>query len=270
MGYADLHIHTTFSDGSLTPEAVVARAVQNGVTMLAVCDHNVTGGSLAVEPLARAAGLRFVRGVEIDALYAGRDVHMLAYGADFDDAALTALLRHERWALDHMSEVLLERMKPDYPALDFDDYLAFPHDPAAGGWKMLQYLMARGVTSAPHDGRLFYPRYGVTYEDAGFESIGEVARIVHAAGGALILAHPGEVFGRVADDAFMTLVEEAVHAGADGIECFYPTHPKEMTERLLAFARGHGLKITAGCDCHGVFGDTDIGQTQTDEGLIVL
>ncbi len=270
MGFADLHIHTTFSDGSYTPEEVVARALRNGVTAIAVCDHNLTAGSLATEPLARAAGLRFVRGVEIDALYTGRDIHLLAYNADFDDAAFVGLLRHERRALDRMSEVLLERMKPDYPALDVGEFLAFPHVPSQGGWKMLHYLKAKGVTGDVKDGARFYPRYGVTYADAGFEPIETVTRVAHDAGATLILAHPGEVFGHAPDEAFMALVEGAVRAGADGVECYYPTHSTEMTNKLLAFCRIRRLKITAGGDCHGVFGNTDIGETRTPERLVSL
>ena len=67
VGYADLHIHTTASDSSYSPAEVVARAVRNHVTLMAVCDHNVIAGSLAAEPLARDAGISFIRGVEIDA-----------------------------------------------------------------------------------------------------------------------------------------------------------------------------------------------------------
>ena len=107
VGYADLHIHTTASDSSYSPAEVVARAVRNHVTLMAVCDHNVIAGSLAAEPLAREAGISFVRGVEIDALYAGRDVHMLAYHPDFENKAFRELIAHARYALDHMSEVLL-------------------------------------------------------------------------------------------------------------------------------------------------------------------
>lgn len=64
--YADLHVHSIYSDGTYSPEEIVRQAVQNEVGLLAVCDHNVIEGSLKTEPLARAAGIRFVRGVEID------------------------------------------------------------------------------------------------------------------------------------------------------------------------------------------------------------
>lgn len=265
MGYADLHIHTTFSDGSLSPREAVARAVQNGVTLMAVCDHNVVGGSLAAEPLARETGIRFIRGVEIDSLYAGRDVHLLAYQPDFDNPAFRELIAHARFALDNMSTVLLERLKPEYPALDLAEARAFPHNPDLGGWPMLQYLLFKGVTHSIHEGMGLYARYDVTYAAAGFVPLEEVSRVVHAAGGHIVLAHPVETFSHLSDDEVLTLTENALPLGVDGIECYYPTQSPVLTGRLLALCRAHSLLITAGSDCHGAFGDTDIGEMSVPE-----
>jgi len=132
----DLHIHSTFSDGTLTPAQIVAGAVRLGAGCIAVCDHNVIEGSLEAAPLARAAGLKFIPGVEIDSILSGVDAHILCYGADFSDAPLRALIRHARARLDEMSDVLLGRMLPDYPSLDYGEYLSLSHDPAQGGWKL--------------------------------------------------------------------------------------------------------------------------------------
>ena len=91
MPYADLHIHSTVSDGTLAPEAVVRACLESGVGALSITDHNAVEGTLAGAPLARAAGLAYVCGVEIDTLWEGRDVHVLCYGADFEDTALRRL-----------------------------------------------------------------------------------------------------------------------------------------------------------------------------------
>lgn len=260
MGYADLHIHTTFSDGSLSPREAVNRAVQNGVSLMAVCDHNVVGGSLEAEPLAREAGIRFLRGVEIDSVFAGRDVHLLAYQPDFDNAPFRELIAHARFALDNMSTVLLERLKPEYPALDLAEYQAFSYDPDQGGWPMLQYLLSRGVTRSIHEGMALYARYDVTYAAAGFVPLDEVTRVVHAAGGLAVLAHPAETFSHLPEDDVLALTEQAVTLGLDGIECYYPTQSAALTDRLLALCRRRQLFVTAGSDCHGAFGHTDIGE----------
>ncbi len=270
MGYADLHIHTTFSDGSLTPAEAVERAARNGVSLMAICDHNVTGGSQAAEPLARKAGITFIRGVEIDSLYAGRDIHVLAYHPDFDHPAFRKLIGDARYALDRMSDVLLERLKPLYPSLDSAEYHAFPHDPAQGGWPMLQYLLFKGVTTSIHAGMGLYARYDVTYASAGFVPLDEVTRVIHAAGGAAVLAHPVEVFSRLSEDELLRLTDGAIDCGLDGIECYYPTQSPALTRRLIDLANRRRLFITAGSDCHGAFSRTDIGEMQMPEGDVRL
>ena len=270
VGYADLHIHTTASDSSYSPAEVVARAVRNHVTLMAVCDHNVIAGSLAAEPLAREAGISFVRGVEIDALYAGRDVHMLAYHPDFENKAFRELIAHARYALDHMSEVLLERLKDEFPTLDMAEYRAFAYDPDKGGWPMLQYLLFKGVTGSIHEGMALYPRYDVTYAGAGFVPLDEVIGTVHAAGGVIVVAHPCETFKRLDDSDVLALVGGAIDAGADGIECYYPTQGEALTHALVDLARRRNLKITAGSDCHGAFGKTDVGEMRVDASKIRL
>lgn len=263
MNYADLHVHSLYSDGSYSPEEIVARAKAAGVKLLSVTDHNVVTGSLAAAPLAQEAGIDYICGVEIDAIHEGADVHILCYGADFSDAALLGRIRHARARLDEMSVELLRRMLPDYPQLSLEDYAAFPHDSALGGWRMLQYLRARGVTADLRGGFGFYDRYGVTYADAGFDSIEEIVRSVHSAGGRAILAHPGVVFPVEYLSVFERHVCGALEVGLDGVECYYPRHDPAITRRCLEICRERGLYITSGSDCHGAFNRNAIGQLQT-------
>lgn len=262
----DLHIHSTFSDGTLSPAQIVAEAVRLGVGCIAVCDHNVVEGSLEAAPIARAAGLKFIPGVEIDSILSGVDAHILCYGADFSDAPLRALIRHARARLDEMSDVLLRRMLPDFPSLDFGEYLALPHDPGQGGWKLLQYLRAKGVTRRLNDAIPFYDQYGVTYAAAGFASAEEVIQTIHAAGGCAVLAHPGVTFG----EAALSGTKAALELGVDGVECFYPKHSAQLTAALLNLCGRHSLSVTAGSDCHGAYGKSDIGQTRTPFGGLRL
>lgn len=255
----DLHIHSTASDGTLSPEEIVAEALRRGVGGISVCDHDVTRGTRAVLPLAQAAGLRCVSGVEIDAMLCGCDAHILCYGADLEDAALTEAIRDARARLDRMSDELLERMLPDYPALTAKEYAAMAHDSAQGGWKLLQYLKAKGVTRSLREGFVFYDRYHVGYADAGFRPAGEIVEAIHAAGGCAILAHPGVTFGKDAVEALQT----AISLNVDGAECFYPKHPPALIAALEEVCRARNLSVTAGSDCHGAFGSAAIGETNT-------
>ncbi len=166
--YADLHIHSTHSDGSLSPEEIVREAVAHRVGLIAVTDHELATGSLEAEPLARRAGLGFIRGAEVECRQDGRFHHLLAYGVNFKDPAFSRLIGASRRSLDDMSVELVRRMAPEYPHLSVEDFDAFERDPALGGWKGLEYLMRRGVTNTLREGMKLYGLYGVTYEDAGF------------------------------------------------------------------------------------------------------
>lgn len=263
MKLADMHIHSLYSDGSYTPEEILRRAKENGVGLISVCDHNVVQGTLETVQLAHGSGIQVIPGVEIDAMHEGTDIHILCYGAALTDEALLSRIRHARTMLDKMSTDLLERMLPEYPMLSMEEYASFHHDSTLGGWKLLQYLMARGVTTDLKGGFPFYDRYGVTYAQAGFDSAEEIVRRIHAAGGRAVLAHPGVVFPTEWMNVFEARVRSALDLGMDGIECHYLRHSPEITRKCVEICRERRLMITAGSDCHGAFNRNAIGQTMT-------
>jgi len=264
MSFADLHIHSKYSDGSHTPEEIVRVARASNVSLISLCDHNVVEGTLEILPIAEKMGIKAIPGCEIDAIYDNLDVHILCYGADFSDERLITPIRRARYVLDEMSAELLRRMIRDYPRLSMEDYEAFSHDYTRGGWKMLQYLKARHVTPDLKSGFPLYDQYGVTYAGAGFDSVETIISAIHAAGGKAVLAHPGVIFTEERLDVFERRVREVLEMGIDGVECHYPKHPGGMTRRLREICEEKGLIITAGSDCHGAFNRNQIGQTKTD------
>lgn len=258
--YADLHIHSTHSDGSFTPERIVREAVANGVGLIAVTDHELAAGSLETEPIALRAGLSFLRGAETECLADGLFHHILAYGADFSEPGFHSLLADNRLKLDEMSVVLIRRMAPEYPQLSVEDFNTFERNASLGGWKGLEYILRRGVTQAIRDGIPLYKQYGVSYEDAGFPSMEKTLARIHQAGGMAVLAHPWATVPHPDEERFFQSVHGLIDRGLDGVECYYPLHAPEITERLLAICRDRDLIVTAGSDCHGSFGRTRVGQ----------
>lgn len=258
--YADLHIHSTHSDGSLSPAEIVREAKARGVGLLAVTDHELVTGSLEAEPLARRAGIGFIRGAEVECREDGRFHHILAYGVDVRPNAFTALIASNRKKLDDMSVRLVERLAGEYPQLSLEDFDAFERDARLGGWKGLEYLMRRGVTEKIRDGMPMYNRYGITYEDAGFPPLSEVIRSIHQAGGRAVLAHPIATVPHPDEETFLKNVHALIDRGLDGVECHYPLHTPEYTRLLLSLCRDRDLIITAGSDCHGAFGRTRVGE----------
>lgn len=270
MAFVDMHIHSIYSDGTYAPEEIVRRALEDGAGLISVCDHNVFEGTLKTEPLALQAGLKYIRGAEVDALWRGINVHILCYDADFENPTLSKALQHARVSLDNMSIVLLGRMQADYPALDMDEFMNLSHDTALGGWKMLQYLQMKGVTRKLKDGFPFYKTYGVDYETAGFQPAAQVVEAIHQAGGWAVLAHPGVTLSYRDMDDFRAQVEDVLDEGLDGVECHYPTHSRALARACLDICRARDLKITAGSDCHGRFGRHIIAETRTEMDQVRL
>ncbi len=258
--YADLHIHSTYSDSSFSPETIVREAVARGVGLIAVTDHELTAGSLEAEPYARRAGLSLLRGAETECIADGRFHHILAYGVDFDAPVLSNLLADNRFKLDEMSVELVRRMAGEYPHLSEQDFHAYERDASLGGWKGLEYFLRRGVTQNIRDGIALYRQYGVAYEDAGFPQMEETIAAIHAAGGRAVLAHPWATVPHPDEQSFFKGVQTLIDRGLDGVECYYPLHPPEIVKGLLAICEDRDLIITAGSDCHGSFGRTRVGE----------
>lgn len=270
MAFADLHIHSLYSDGSYRPDEIVRIARASNVELISICDHNEVRGTLAAAPIAQAAGLKYLCGVEIDAIHRNTDIHILCYGANLNDEPLLARIRHARWALDEMSVELLRRMQKDHPQLSMDEFQSFSHDPARGGWKMLQYLQFKGVTADLRGGFPLYERYNVTYAAAGFDSAEEIISAIHAAGGRAVLAHPGVVFPTGRLTQFEACVNACLDLGMDGVECYFARHSAGITRACVEICRRRDLMITAGSDCHGAFNHNQIGQTRTSMELLEL
>lgn len=270
MGFADLHIHSLYSDGTHTPEEIVTLARARNVSLIAVCDHNVTAGTLLAMEAARDAGITCICGAEIDTMMHGRDLHILCYGADTDHEPLAQAIRYARKTLDGMSTDLFDRLKEHGYPVSIEGYNAFQHDPRAGGWKMLQYLQKTGITRDKNEAFALYDRFGVTYENAGFEAAEKIIGLIHAAGGYAVLAHPGVSLPTGNINLFERELNAVLDAGADGVECYYPRHDRGLTQTCLRVCKDRDRLITAGSDCHGAFNRNEIGCTRTAVTELVL
>ena len=257
--YADLHIHSCFSDGSLTPEEIVQAALENKLGLLAVADHNTCEGSLAVQPLCKTSGIRCIPAVEIDALDGKRHVHILAYGINFNDAAFRSYLSHMRFLLDELSVKHIEVLQADYAGVSISDSFDFTYNRQLGGWKGLHYLLEKGITASLKEGVPLYNKHGLTFDKSGVSTVAACAHRIHLAGGYAVLAHPGVNFDTSDIAGFMQDISRVISYGLDGIECYHPENSKEITQVCLDYCKERNLLITGGSDSHGSFTGAAIG-----------
>lgn len=256
----DLHIHTCFSDGTMTPEEVVQKGAALGFGVLAAADHNSWQGWERFSAACQKAGVRAVRGMEVDCIYSGRDIHLLAYGFE-PLPRLLDLAAESRRLLLKMSDDLVERLIPLHPekGLSVEDCQNWPFDAAAGGWQGIQYLLAKGVIASLPQGMALYEKHGCGYDRYPFPPAGEVIAAIHEAGGKAVLAHPCNWLDEDRPEELRSCLETLRGMGLDGIECHYPANSPRMTALCRDFCREKGLLITAGSDDHGAFGKNHHG-----------
>jgi DNA polymerase III alpha subunit len=144
---ADLHIHSYYSDGTMSPEEIYKAALKNQVGILAITDHDILEGSRQLQVLCKGSDIRYISGVELDALDQGVNVHILGYGVDLNKKDFVSFVKQNRIYLDTVNSKLIERMEKDYENISLADYNDYHYDRTKGGWKALHYLFKKGLTS---------------------------------------------------------------------------------------------------------------------------
>ena len=243
----DLHLHTTASDGTCTPEGLVDRAARVGLTTISLTDHDTMA---AVAPATIAAGVRgmsVVPGVEITSVHDGRDVHVLAYFIADMAPGLCELFADQRRARAERAEEIARRLAAAGAPIDIRTLLeGNGNAPKA----LARPAIARALVAAGHANSVAdaFERYLGETQAAYVPHTGatpvDVIRLVRNAGGVASLAHPGQL---KKDELIPVLAE----AGLDAIEAYHSSHDDEAIARYLSIAARYGLLVTGGSDYHG-------------------
>jgi 3',5'-nucleoside bisphosphate phosphatase len=215
---------------------------------MAVTDHDTMAAVPAVRAAAAALGIESVPGIEITAVDAGRDVHMLGYFLDATNAALDAFLVRQRADRIARVEAMAERLASLGMPIDLDDVLASARTTA--GQSIGRPQVARAMIAAGHVATMddafgrWLGQEGAAYVSRTGATPAAVVQIIHAAGGLASIAHPG----RTRIDARIPALRDA---GLDALEAFHSDHDPETASRYAAMARDLGLLTTGGSDYHG-------------------
>lgn len=265
---ADLHIHTTASDGTWTPEELLREARRVGLGVFAVTDHDSVANVERAGSLARAAGLKFLPAAEICATKEDLSLHILGYGIDIHNKHLLELMRHNENLLEQKDVDSIRLLQRDGWPVDGAEFAAYAYDRRRGGWRALAYLEDKGLCSGVNDffQRIFTPEHELGFPE--FPPVAQVADAIHAAGGVALCAHAASGFHGPGLERVMDLLRAEP---LDGFECFHSGHSAEGTERLLRHCRKHGLLVSGGSDCHGTFvPGRNLGEPYIDTDMLDL
>ncbi len=246
----DLHTHSVYSDGSYTPLELVELAVKQGVTALALTDHDTMAGVEEIMQLGSEYNLTVLSGVEISAMYDKQSIHLLGYGIDPTNSEFThwlTLLQDGREKRNHKILISLQELGFE---ITNNDLQQISGTGLAGRPHIANILMNKGIVRSFNEAFRSYLGKGKKAWHCRFcYSAIETISAIHRAGGIAVLAHPGPIDSSMKRQP--ALVRELAMYGLDGIEIYYPSHSRKMKKKLFSLAAEHHLLVTGGSDYHG-------------------
>lgn len=261
----DLHTHSTFSDGSLTPTELVAEAGKVGLAALSLTDHDTTRG---IDEFLRAsadAKIEAVAGVEVSVEVRGRTVHMLGYGIDPGHADLVEALGRVVEGRNDRNARIIRKLQMLGIRIELEEVQSLAGEDVVGRPHVAQALISKGIVSTfdeafdrylARNAPAYCERFRLTPEEA--------IRLIDAAGGVSVLAHP-YLIGANSPGALEVLVKKMKASGLSGLEAIYTEHTAEQTQEYLDLAKQFDLLATGGTDFHGAIKpDTALGRGKGD------
>jgi predicted metal-dependent phosphoesterase TrpH len=245
MKFADLHLHTFFSDGTFSPEELVGHGTRLGFAALALTDHDSVEGAARMTVACAAAGIEFIPGTELTAEHKDTELHILGYFLDTQNQTLLAeIAKFQVVRQGRIREMVAAINKLGVP-LQEETVFALANCKSPGRPHVARALVKAGLVKNLDEAferflKKGRPAWVPKAKMSALEGIG----LIHQAGGLAVMAHPGL---NHSDDMIPALVA----AGLDGIECFHTKHSTAMVERYLGIAEKHHLLVTGGSDCHG-------------------
>lgn len=258
----DLHLHTTCSDGSHSPEDIVQMAAEAGLRAVAICDHDTLDGNDAAMAAGEKLGVEVLPGVELSVVWEEyRDIHVLGYGLDHHNPPLLAKLKEFRDFRRNRNRMIVERVNEQLAAEDRAPLsVEAVQARAAGAIGRPHIALALVEAGYVRDADDAFRRYLVPCDvPKRFFPLVEAIDLIHAAGGVAVLAHPPFISHE--RKVLEKLIDAFVALGIDGIEAYNSGASNDDIDWMITVARRRNLLVTGGSDFHGESkGDIVIGR----------
>jgi predicted metal-dependent phosphoesterase TrpH len=243
--FADLHLHTFFSDGTFTPEELVERASKIGFSAIALTDHDTLEGCARAAAACATAKIEFISGTELTAEHEDIEVHILAYLVDTQNQVLLKRIAEFQTVRQSRIREMVAALNQQGIPLKAESVFALANCQSPGRPHVARAMVKEKLIGSLDEAFERYLKKGrPAWVPKTKMSALEAVELIHQAGGLAVMAHPG--LNR-SDE----IIPDLVDAGLDGIECFHTKHSTAMAERYLEFAEKYNLLVTGGSDCHG-------------------
>lgn len=252
MNYVDLHVHSSASDGSFTPEEVVELAKNAELTEFALTDHDtVDGVAQAIQHATEVGGIKVIPGIELSCYYQNREIHIVGLFINYTDTHFLSELQKLKDAREARNEKMVQNFVDAGIELTIDELKHGNPNSVITRAHFARVLVEKGYCKDKNEafdkylgvGCPFYlPKPQVTPE--------HVLKLIQDAGGTAILAHPYSY--KFSKSEVETLLNYLIPLGLAGMECYYSTYDNGQTQELRSMALAKGLLVSGGSDFHGV------------------
>lgn len=248
MGKVDLHIHTTASDGKFTPQEIVRKAGEAGLSYIAICDHDSIEGIVPAQQAAeKNAGLTVIEGVEINTDIPAGELHMLGYCFDKHSDELRSTLEKLRNSRIERAVKIVKKLKGLGMKIDYERVEELAGDGSIGRPHIAQALLEKGYINSLREAFMKYISHGgPAYVERDKVTPAEAANLILRAKGIPVMAHPFTV------DNPEVLISQLKNEGMMGLEVYYGSYSVEQMGELLGWAVKYNLTPTGGSDFHGL------------------
>ena len=244
----DLHLHTTASDGRLSPTELVRLVANQGLKQVAISDHDTTEGlAEAYEAAREFPELRIIPAIELSTDVPGDEVHILGYFLDYKDPALQEILLRFRSGREERGRMIVEKLATLGVHVDWERVQAIAGDGAVGRPHIALAMVEQGYCKEPREA---FPEYlgrnGLAYVERTKMTPAQAVEMLARFGAVPVLAHPAYLVN------MEPTIAELVDAGIIGMEVYYAQYSEETVKHLARLAEHHGLIPCGGSDYHGL------------------
>jgi predicted metal-dependent phosphoesterase TrpH len=244
--FADLHLHTNFSDGTYTPEELAMEGGRHGLAAMALTDHDTLEGCERMAAACAGRGIEFIFGTELTAEHNGHELHLLGYCLDMGNETLLAEVAKFQLVRQNRIREMVARLNQLGMPLQAEAVFAIANCRSPGRPHVARALVQAGLCASLDEAferflKVNRPAWVPKFKMSATKAI----ELIHQAGGVAVMAHPG--LNRTDE-----IIPGMVAAGLDGIECFHSRHSTATAGHYLEIADQYELIVTGGSDCHGM------------------
>lgn len=249
----DLHTHSTASDGSESPAAVVGLAVQAGLSAIALTDHDTLDGIQEARAEAGPAGIELIPGVEVDCQWRPGELHIVVLFLEPGPGPLQDRVAEFRSGRNHRNRAIAQRLDEIGVEIDYEEVVAQAGGGSVGRPHFAALLVAKGyVPDIPTAFREYLGSGAAAYATRPLLSPEEAIRLARRSGGVPVVAHP-HTLGLNTAEEYAAAFRRLAGYGLVGVECYYGECPNETRRQLEKTVRSFGLLPSGGSDFHGSY-----------------